>query len=106
MLGTLLRKLMMQVRLEIFRTLLSLRANSDYHLGLTGGGTSYNFSPCLVCERQPEEEGGQGGGLSPVPHQGLHGRHEVPQGGYRLSWALLVLEQIPTCLQNKGMITW
>ena len=47
-----------EVRLEIFRTLLSISANRDYHLGLPkegGRGKYYSFSLFLVC--QSEEEG-------------------------------------------------
>ena len=55
-----------KVRLEIFRTLLSMRANRQFHLGLPESGilgdtsTGYVFSPVVVCERGKEEEAVQG----------------------------------------------
>ena len=56
----------LKVRLEIFRTLLSMRANRQFHLGLPESGilgdtsTGYVFSPVVVCERGKEEEAVQG----------------------------------------------
>ena len=56
----------LKVRLEIFRTLLSMRANRQFHLGLPESGilggtsTGYVFSPVVVCERGKDEESVQG----------------------------------------------
>ena len=98
------------IRLEIFRMLLSIRANRDYHLGLprtsdTGDQDCghYSFSPNVVCEK---------------------GEAELPEGTLVISlsracmcvlrclrderdWSVLcqVLDRLPGTLQNKGLLS-
>ena len=58
-----------EVRLETFRTLLSIRANRVHHLGLPklgGRGEYYSFSSFVACQNKEKVEG-----VTEMSHQGL-----------------------------------
>jgi len=96
-----------EVRLEIFHTLLSIRANRDYHLGFPrDGGTGrgeYSFSPLVVCENKDESrmDGVTVMSLTKACLCVLTCLKEEKD------WSVLglVLEKVPSTLQNKGMLT-
>merc|ERR1719309_1163707 len=93
------------VRLEILRTLMALRANNHYNLGLPReeAGGEYRFSPVVVCERRGGEE---------VPGLTVISLTKACLAVIKclkqeIDWRVLshVFQQLPSTLQNKGMIT-
>ena len=103
-----------EIRLEIFRMLLTIRANRDYHLGLpktkedvTGEDCTrrkYSFSPHVVCEKGDSDEKPEGAiviSLSRACMCVLRCLHEEKD------WIVLglVLDCLPGALQNKGLLS-
>jgi len=94
-----------EVRLEIFRALLSMRANREYHLGLPKkeGSEDYNFSPFIVCQSVDGEkiEGVIEMSLTRACLCVLRCLKEEKD------WKVLglVLDKVPSTLQNKGLLT-
>lgn len=104
-----------EIRLEIFRMLLTIRANRDYHLGLpktkedvtTGEGCTrrkYSFSPHVVCDKGDSDERPEGAiviSLSRACMCVLRCLHEEKD------WTVLglVLDCLPGALQNKGLLS-
>ena len=111
------------IRLEIFRMLLTIRANRDYHLGLprsapvsspehgadqhlecTGHG-QYCFSPHVVCDRGEEQESVTDGTIVISVSRGCVCVLRCLRD--ERDWSVLghVLESLPGTLQNKGLLS-
>jgi len=95
-----------EMRVEIFQTFLSIRANRDYHLGIPkegGRGKDYTFSPYVVCQHKEE------GKVEGVTQMSLTRACLCILKCLKeeKDWKVLgyVLEKLPMSLQNKGLIT-
>ena len=88
-------------RLEIFNMLLSIRANTEYHLGLPRQDGRYSYSPLVVCETEQPVEGAVSISLTKACKCVL----KCLQG--ETDWAVLesVLKKLPGTLQNKGLLS-
>jgi len=94
------------IRLEILQTLLSIRANRDYHLGMPKEGVKrkeYSFSPYVVCQHKEE------GKVEGITEMSLTRACLCILRCLKdeKDWKVLgfVLEKLPMSLQNKGMLT-
>jgi len=108
-----------EIRLEIFRCFLSLRANSNYHLGFPSSDNSqiYRYSAFMVCE-QKVVDNPRSPNSAPRPRE--TGEKTVMIVNLtracmavikclkdEIDWTVLhlVLSEVPGVLQNKGMFT-
>jgi len=102
-----------EIRLELFRCFLSLRARYDFHMGFIrdcaeDGQTCISFSSYVVCEQRK-----QPGELPPALPSGVVSlsltracRAVIRCLKEERDWRVLnfVLTEIPSVLQNKGML--
>jgi len=110
-----------EIRLEIFRCFLSLRANSNYHLGFPSPDNSavYRYSAFMACEQKVVDNPKSPNSVQ-RPRESASGDKSVMIVNLtracmsvvrclkdETDWGVLhlVLSEIPQTLQNKGMFT-